>query len=185
MAVTLNAASRAGSPAAFFETLARPTSDSQSSAFQEQLLSAIRDSLAGAGLRPEQIRLSSAEGSGGARQIIVSFTEPVPAASSSPAAGAAAASAPAAAASAPEGNLSSPIEVLRNALKSAGLDPDRFSLTESREVVGYPGGSYLNHVITAEFGNGLRESYGVQLMLRNPQVTVVEMRRLLASQVSG
>lgn len=179
MAITLNAARGAGSPAAFLETLARPASDRQSNAFQEQLLSAIRDSLAGAGLRPDQIRLSSAEGSGGARQIIVSFTEPAAAASSSPAA------APAAAASSPEPSPANPVEVLRNALTSVGLDPDRFSLTESREVVGYPGGSYLNHVITAEFGNGLRESYGVELMLRNPQVTVVEMRRLLTSQVSG
>jgi hypothetical protein len=78
-----------------------------------------------------------------------------------------------------------PVSVLTNALASAGLPASGVKFTRSDEMVGYPGGSYRNHVITAEFSDGRRESFGVDLMMRNPRVTVVELGRMMGFTVSG
>lgn len=72
-----------------------------------------------------------------------------------------------------------PVETLRQALRLAGMDPERFSFTEVRELVSYPGGAYVNHQVLFEAG-AAREYYDVALMLRNPEVTVTEIRRLLS-----
>lgn len=179
MAVTLNPLSRPSSLASFLETDAR-TAAAQTSAFEQQLLSAIRDSLIRVGIAADQIQVSLAAGYGGTRQIVVSLAQPAPAAAGAVQQPAASGS-PAAA----QQVEMDPVAVLKNALRAAGMNPDGFNLTESREIVGYPGGSYVNHLITAEFGGGLRECYGVELMLRNPQLTVLEMRRALSSLTSG
>jgi len=143
------------------------------------LTSAIRDSLSQAGLAPDEVQVSLAESQpavgSGSRQILVTIT---------PAADSQSAQPQAAGANSGATVSNDPVEILKNALSAAGLDPNRFSLTESSEVVNYPGGSYVNHLITADFGGGLRESYGVELMLRNPQVTVVEIQRALSSLTS-
>ena len=78
-----------------------------------------------------------------------------------------------------------PVSVLTNALTAAGLSASGVKFTRSDEMVGYPGGSYRNHVITAEFSDGRRESFGVDLMMRNPRVTVVELGRMMGFTVSG
>ncbi|MCS7314167.1 MAG: hypothetical protein RMI94_08095 [Bryobacterales bacterium] len=80
-----------------------------------------------------------------------------------------------------------PVATLKQALLRAGMNPEAFSFTEIREVVGYPGGSYLNHQVLFEAG-ATREYYDVALMLRNPEITVIEIRRLLglgAAPVAG
>ncbi len=79
----------------------------------------------------------------------------------------------------PQGASPDPVETLKQALRQAGLDPDAFGFTEVRELVWYPGGTYVNHQVLFEAG-AAREYYDVALMLRNPQVTVTEIRRLLA-----
>jgi hypothetical protein len=76
-----------------------------------------------------------------------------------------------------------PVEVLSERLRATGIDPAALNLTESREIVTYPGGSYENHLIKADFGDGITERYSVDLMLRNPQVTVVEIQRLMNQSV--
>lgn len=78
-----------------------------------------------------------------------------------------------------------PVSVLTNALAAAGLPASGVKFTRSDEMVGYPGGSYRNHVVTAEFSDGRRESFGVDLMMRNPRVTVVELGRMMGFTVSG
>lgn len=78
-----------------------------------------------------------------------------------------------------------PVSVLTNALTAAGVAANGVKFTRTDEMVGYPGGSYRNHVITAEFSDGRRESFGVDLMMRNPRVTVVELGRMLGFTVSG
>lgn len=184
MAVNLSSVSRAGAAAAFLQEEAAGLPLPQASDFERQLMGAIRDSLVGAGLRTDQFQIRLAEspvtaagGSVAARQILVSFDRPLPAAAASapPAQGQGAGLAAA------QQTAGDPVEVLRSALQSAGLDPSRLSMTETREVVGYPGGSYLNHQILVQFGGGLRESYDVRLMLHNPSVTVTEIRRALAT----
>jgi hypothetical protein len=78
-----------------------------------------------------------------------------------------------------------PVSVLTSALTAAGLPFNGLKFTRSDEMVGYPGGSYRNHVIMAEFSDGRRESFGVDLMMRNPRVTVVELGRMMGFTVSG
>ena len=79
---------------------------------------------------------------------------------------------------------SDPVTVLTNALTAAGIGASGVKFTRLDEMVGYPGGSYRNHIITAEFSDGRRESFGVDLMMRNPRVTVAELGRMLGFNVS-
>jgi len=173
MAVNFNSVSRPNAAGAFLEGPASSPRAASATGFEQQLMAAIGDSLVRAGLTPEQfqIGLAPAAGSNGAaaRQIVVTLP-----AAANPESN----RADAPPASTDPANLS-PVEVLKAALKSAGLDPDRFSFREIREVVGYPGGSYENHHIAVEVASGVQECYDVALMLRHPEVTVTEIRRLL------
>ena len=71
-----------------------------------------------------------------------------------------------------------PLSVLREAMQKAGI-PSNIDLTVSDEIVQYPGGAYRNHQIKANFGNGVTESYSVDLMTKNPWLTALEMKRLM------
>ena len=71
-----------------------------------------------------------------------------------------------------------PLSILREAMQKAGI-PSNIDLTISDEMVQYPGGAYRNHQIKANFGNGVTESYNVDLMIRNPWLTALEMKRLM------
>ncbi len=183
MAIDLNSISRAGAAATFLHDAGIPLSSTQADEFGLQLLRVIQDSLVRTGLSADQFQVSlarapegSASGSVGARQILVTLTQPASPSQCSLPQEAAETGGTAAAQAA-----GTPIEVLQNALRNAGLDPARFAMTEIHEVVGYPGGSYMNHQMLVDFGGGVRESYDIALMLRNPSVTVTEMRRLLAT----
>jgi len=166
--------SRSGSTSAaasFLESLPA-SSSSNGLSFEEELAGVIRDSLVKAGLPPDRFKVAlapAASPEGGARQILVSL----PAAHAEELPRAAAAETPSG------GEAADPVTVLKEALEKAGLDPERFSFTELREPVWWPGGTYINHQILFEAG-GAHEYYDVALMLRNPEVTVTEIRRLLA-----
>ena len=88
-----------------------------------------------------------------------------------------AASAPAKVSEAP----TDPLSVLRLAMEKAGIMSD-IDLAVSDEIVQYPGGAYRNHQIKADFGNGVTESYSVDLMMKNPWLTALEMKRLMTGQ---
>ena len=60
---------------------------------------------------------------------------------------------------------------------SSGLNPGGFNLSYSEEVVGYPGGSYVNRLITVESSSGRKEQLMAELVFRNPQVAVMDIRR--------
>lgn len=72
-----------------------------------------------------------------------------------------------------------PLAILADEFSKLGLDPETLQLTETRETIYYPGGSYENHLITATYGNGLKESVSVPLMMRNPRVSVADLLRPL------
>jgi hypothetical protein len=72
-----------------------------------------------------------------------------------------------------------PLTVLKNALQDAGMDPEGLNLTVSKDTMQTPVNSWVNHSITAHFGDGDEQSYDVGLMLHNPKVTVVEIQRKL------
>ncbi|MBX5495501.1 MAG: hypothetical protein IRZ15_09220 [Bryobacteraceae bacterium] len=80
-----------------------------------------------------------------------------------------------------------PKEVLSEALRQAGIDPESIGLTTWSETVTYPGGPilpagyYINNFITADLGPKGKFDFNADLMLRNPRVTVNEIREILQS----
>lgn len=77
-----------------------------------------------------------------------------------------------------ESSPADPIAVLRGALEQAGVNTAGYRFSYSADTVTYPGGSYPNRQVTVQTASGRTESYSADLMLRNPQVTVVEIQRL-------
>lgn len=173
MAIELGRTGRASAAAEFLGdvTVVRAA---QSVSFQEQLAGAIEQA-PGVQVRANQAEVAAASQADGARQIL----DTAPAAAQ--VAGSLAASVQTAPAQTGEQQVpgGGPVDTLKQALRQAGMDPDRFALTEVRELVTYPGGGYVNHQVLFEAG-AAREYYDVALMLRNPEVTVTEIRRLLA-----
>ena len=74
---------------------------------------------------------------------------------------------------------SDPVSILKAALEKAGISSAGMRFSYADDFVTYPGGGYANRQVTVELPNGRRESYSADLMLRNPQVTVVEIQRLM------
>jgi hypothetical protein len=74
-----------------------------------------------------------------------------------------------------------PIDVLKKQLENMGVNAAGMQFRETRTVVGYPGGSYVNHTISVDLGGGVAENYDVGLMLRNPWLTAFEIDRLRKS----
>ena len=68
-----------------------------------------------------------------------------------------------------------PLTVLKNCLKLAGIDPEQLNLTVEEGTCTYPGGSWVNRHIVAEIG-GQSQYYDINLMMRNPWVTVGEIQ---------
>lgn len=69
--------------------------------------------------------------------------------------------------------------VLTTALAAAGVDISQIQLTEHVDTETYPGGSYTQDLITMTGPNGVTQTYGTNLMLMNPQITVTEIQHML------
>jgi hypothetical protein len=67
------------------------------------------------------------------------------------------------------------LQRLREALQSLGINTTGLNISYSEETVGYPGGSYVNRLISVT-GNGKTEHFCAELTARNPMVTATEMR---------
>jgi hypothetical protein len=74
-----------------------------------------------------------------------------------------------------------PVSVLRQAMQNAGI-MSNIDLTISDEIVQYPGGAYRNHLIKANFGDGVTENYSVDLVMKNAAITALEMKRLMTGK---
>ncbi len=68
-------------------------------------------------------------------------------------------------------------------LVKRGIDPASFQFSYSEQTVTYPGGSYVNKLISAKM-NGQTENYDAGLVLKSPQVAAVEMLRLFSSSTN-
>lgn len=71
------------------------------------------------------------------------------------------------------------LDVLRAALRKANIEPSGLNLYYEEIPVYYPGGSYVNHFVTLELASGRKESYDVNLMLKNPWLTAFEIGRFM------
>lgn len=72
------------------------------------------------------------------------------------------------------------IDTLKAALLNAGMDITGMEFTEHRDLVTYPGGSYINDLISLKTSGGRTHDYMTDLVAIAPQVTVVEIQQLLA-----
>lgn len=82
---------------------------------------------------------------------------------------------------APAADASSPVDVLSAALQAAGIDPKALGMSAHDQICTYPGGSYINHLITVTAPNGRTQDYMSNLMMLSPNVTVTEIKHLLTS----
>ena len=65
---------------------------------------------------------------------------------------------------------------LRSALSAMGLQTSGLQIEYTEEAVGYPGGSYMNRLISVRSPGGTWENYDAEMTLRNPQITAGEMK---------
>jgi len=72
---------------------------------------------------------------------------------------------------------------LRSALTSMGMPFASIDMEYSEQTVGYPGGSYVNRLITVRGADGRTESFDAEMTLKNPQIAAVDMARFLNSPV--
>lgn len=79
------------------------------------------------------------------------------------------------------GTPTTPADVLRAALESAGLIASQFQIESREEFVPYagPGGGYLHRFTNVILPNGRQENFSTDLMARYPEITVNEIKRML------
>lgn len=65
---------------------------------------------------------------------------------------------------------------LRSTLAAMGLQTSGLQMEYTEEAVGYPGGSYMNRLISVRSPSGTWENYDAEMTLRNPQITAGEMK---------
>jgi hypothetical protein len=68
---------------------------------------------------------------------------------------------------------------LRSALTAMGMPFAGIDMEYSEQTVGYPGGSYVNRLITVRGAGGRTESFDAEMTLRNPQIAAVDMANFL------
>jgi hypothetical protein len=68
---------------------------------------------------------------------------------------------------------------LRNALTAMGMPFAGIDMEYSEQVVGYPGGSYVNRLITVRGADGRTESFDADLTLKNPRIAAVDMANFM------
>ncbi len=72
------------------------------------------------------------------------------------------------------------IDTLKAALVQAGVDVSGMHFDQHQDVVTYPGGSYVNDLISFQSASGRTHEYMSNLTEIAPQVTVVEIQQLMA-----
>lgn len=72
------------------------------------------------------------------------------------------------------------IDALKAALTQAGVDISGMQFDQHQDIVTYPGGSYVNDLITLQAPNGRSHDYMTNLVAIAPQVTVNEIQQLMA-----
>ena len=71
------------------------------------------------------------------------------------------------------------IEALRGALTAMQMPFAGIDMEYNEQVVGFPGGSYVNRLITVRNPQGTTENFDVDLTMKNPQIAALDMARFL------
>lgn len=69
------------------------------------------------------------------------------------------------------------VQKLLDTLSALGMSTAGVNINYTEDVVGYPGGSYVNRQINITGPNGNRESFSGDLTDKNPLITAYEMQR--------
>jgi len=72
------------------------------------------------------------------------------------------------------------VDTLKAALVANGVDISGMQFTEHRDLVTYPGGSFINDIISLQTDSGRTHDYMTDLVALSPQVTVNEIQQLMA-----
>ena len=72
------------------------------------------------------------------------------------------------------------VDTLKAALIQAGVDIGGMTFSRHQDVVTYPGGSYVNDLISFSASSGQTHEYMTNLVGIAPQVTVAEIQQLMA-----
>jgi hypothetical protein len=71
------------------------------------------------------------------------------------------------------------IAMVKDRLIKAGVDPSTIQFEYRTDVVNNVGGQRTFHLIRADLGNGIKEDFSLEWTLYNPDITAVEIERLL------
>lgn len=80
---------------------------------------------------------------------------------------------------APTGTTDPTVALLEAALAASGVDTSQLQFNEHRDLETYPGGSYINDIITVQDG-GKTANYMTNLVAAAPQVTVTLIQEMMA-----
>jgi hypothetical protein len=72
------------------------------------------------------------------------------------------------------------VAALEAALTASGVDVSQLQFNEHQDLCTYPGGSYINDLITVQDASGQTADYMTNLVALNPQVTVTEIQEMMA-----
>lgn len=72
------------------------------------------------------------------------------------------------------------VDTLKAALTQAGVDISGMQFSRHQDIVTYPGGSYVNDMISFSANSGQTHEYMTNLVGIAPQVTVAEIQQLMA-----
>jgi hypothetical protein len=67
------------------------------------------------------------------------------------------------------------LSAVRSALEAAGIGNSQVQLSYREELVWYPGGSWINHYVTATASDGRTMDFSAKLAERSPHVTATEI----------
>ena len=71
------------------------------------------------------------------------------------------------------------IDALRGAMMAMQMPFAGIDMEYNEQVVGFPGGSYVNRLITVRNPQGTTENFDVDLTMKNPQIAALDMARFL------
>lgn len=67
------------------------------------------------------------------------------------------------------------LAAVRRAMAAAGIADNSVSLSYREEMVWYPGGNWIQHLVTATTPDGRSADFCAELALKSPQVTACEI----------
>jgi hypothetical protein len=71
------------------------------------------------------------------------------------------------------------IEALRGAMTAMQMPFAGIDMEYNEQVVGFPGGSYVNRLITVRNPQGQTENLDAQLTMKDPQIAALDMARFM------